>query len=450
MKQIYICIITALIFSSELFAQNYLSLEQSIRLAMGNNVESKNSKLETEAAAQTRKAAFTNYFPDVSAGGMMWTSKENLMEIENHGGNLPVYDGNKANLKNATQYAYLPSSTIGMMKNGTVGYVNIVQPVFAGGRIINGNRLASLGREVAEKKESIVSNKVVLETWQHYWQVVSLDEKYLTVKKYEELLQRLLSQSENAYSSGLIMKNDVLKVKLKLSEIQLNLSKINSGRKLSKMAFCRHIGIDYDSSIVLNDKLEISELPAKYFVDKDVALLKRNEYLMLEKSVEAAELYTSMKYGEYLPQVAVGLSGMYMKFDQNDSRNIGLAFGTVSIPVSGWWGGTHEIQESNIKEQIARNNFDDTKKLLLLQMEKSWQDLNDSYKQYLLSIDAKNQAEENMKVNEDSYKNGLITVSDLLEAQAIQQQTEEQLTDAKSNYKLKIIDYLIVTGRNAE
>jgi outer membrane protein TolC len=65
----------------------------------------------------------------------------------------------------------------------------------------------------------------------------------------------------------------------------------------------------------------------------------------------------------------------------------------------------------------------------------------------LLSDESKAQAEENFKVNDDSYKNGLTTISDLLEAQALLQQAQDQLTDSKANYIVKETTYLQVTGR---
>jgi outer membrane protein TolC len=154
-----------------------------------------------------------------------------------------------------------------------------------------------------------------------------------------------------------------------------------------------------------------------------------------------------MKRGEYLPQAAIGINEMYMKFDESKGRTFGMVYGTVSVPISGWWSGAYELQERSIREEIAENNFKNNSELLLLQIEKAWQDLNDAYKQYLLSEESKAQAEENFKVNEDSYKNGLITVSDLLEAQALLQQTQDQLTEAKANYLIKKITYLQNTGR---
>ena len=448
MKKINFYILLITLFSlSQIFAQRVLTLEESKQLALQNNAKSKNSKLEIEASRQIKKSAFTNYFPNISAGGFMWNAKKSLIEMEMQGGDLPVYDGDPANLGSATQFAYFPSSTIGLLKKGTVGYINAIQPIFTGGRIIYGNKLASLGEDVSELKDKMTEDEILLKTEEQYWLIVSLEEKSRTIKKYEELLNRLLLQVEDAYKSGIVMKNDVLKVKLKLSEVLLNKSKLENGRKLAAMAFCQHIGIPYDSSLVFKDELEIPDLPQSYFVDKNEALKKRVEYSLLEKSVEAEELQTKIKRGEYLPQAAIGISEMYMKFDESKERTFGIVYGTVSVPISGWWGGSHELQERSIKEEITKNNFKNNSELLLLQIEKAWQDLNDAYKQYLLSKESKVQAEENFKVNDDSYKNGLITVSDLLEAQALLQQTQDQLTEAKANYLVKVTTYLKVTGR---
>lgn len=341
----------------------------------------------------------------------------------------------------------MPASTMSLMKKGTIGFVNAIQPVFAGGRIINGNKLAALGVEVSEFKAKMTKDEILLKTEEQYWQIVSLEEKQKTINKYEELLKRLLVQVEDAFNSGLVMKNDVLKVKLKLSEVLLNKSKLDNGRKLAAMAFCQHIGIRYDSTLVLKDDLKTGALPQTFYVDKNEALKNRTEYSLLEKSVEAEKLQTRMKLGEYLPQAGIGVSGMYMKLDESKERTLGMVFGTISVPISGWWSGSHELQERSIKEEIAENNFKNNSELLTLQIEKAWQDLTDAYKQYLLSEESKVQAEENMKVNDDSYKNGLCNVSDLLEAQALLQQTRDQLTDAKTNYITKRTIYLQVTGR---
>ena len=103
--------------------------------------------------------------------------------------------------------------------------------------------------------------------------------------------------------------------------------------------------------------------------------------------------------------------------------------------------------ERRLREQIAQNSLKNNSEYLLLQMEKAWQDLTDADGQVQLCREAKAQAEENLKVNQDSYDNGMIDVSDLLEAQALQQQAHDQRTEAMAEYRVKLVYYLQVTGR---
>ena len=448
MKNSSLCLIViAAMLSHPAEAQTMLTLEESKRLALQNNAKVKNGALELEAAQQTRKAAFTKFFPSISASGAMFGAQENLMEISTQGGNLPVYDGNPAHLLTATQFAYMPASTMGLLKSGTFGVVTAVQPIFAGGRIWNGNRLASLGEDVSEYKNRLSQNEVLLKTEEQYWLVVSLNEKTKTIQRYEELLNSLLAQVEDAYKSGLVSRNDMLKVKVKRSEVLLNKSKLENGRRLATMAFCQYIGVPYDSSLVLRDSLTLEASPESYYVENTEALKNRSEYHLLQASVHAEELQSDMKLGEYLPEAGIGVGGLYMKMDESKDRSLGMVFGTVSIPISGWWEASHTLQERSIKEKIANNSMKDNSELLLLQMQKAWQDLLDARKQVLLSEEAKAQAEENLKGNQDSYNNGMSNLSDLLEAQALLQQTNEQVVDAKAGYRNKQTAYLQVTGR---
>ena len=448
MKNSSLCLIViAAMLSHPAEAQTMLTLEESKRLALQNNAKVKNGALELEAAQQTRKAAFTKFFPSISASGAMFGAQENLMEISTQGGNLPVYDGNPAHLLTATQFAYMPASTMGLLKSGTFGVVTAVQPIFAGGRIWNGNRLASLGEDISEYKNRLAQNEVLLKTEEQYWLVVALNEKTKTIQRYEELLNSLLAQVEDAYKSGLVSKNDMLKVKVKRSEVLLDKSKLENGRRLATMAFCQYIGIPYDSSLVLRDSLTLEASPESYYVENTEALKNRSEYHLLQASVRAEELQSNMKLGEYLPEAGIGVGGLYMKMDESKDRSLGMVFGTVSIPISGWWEASHTLQERRIKEEMAHNSMKDNSELLLLQMQKAWQDLNDARKQVLLNEEAKTQAEEYLKVNQDSYNNGMSNLSDLLEAQALQQQTNEQVVDAKAGYRNKQTAYLQATGR---
>ncbi len=429
------------------FGQIELTLEESREMAFKNNAELNNARLETEAAAKIKNSAFTHYFPGISAGGMIFENTGPLMEMETSGGNLPVYDGDPANLANPAQFAFLPGGKMGLLEKGQIGYINVIQPLFAGGRIYNGNRLAALGKNAAEYKMRLTKNSISLKTEKLFWQIISLEEKMKTILKFEELLNSLNKQVSDGYQSGLLLKNDLLKVKLKESEIRLNKTKLADGIKLVKMAFSQHIGLAYDSLLTLRGNLELTDLPQSLYVDNENALNTRDEFRLLKLSLKAEELQTNMKLGEYLPRAGIGVSGQYIKLDEGEGNTVGVLFGTISLPLSDWWGGYYELQERSIKEKISKNNLRNSSELLMLQMEKAWQDFESAYRQYLLNLESKAQAEENLRLNEDSYKNGLITLSDLLEAQATLQNAEDRLTESIAEYKTKKRYYLQVTGR---
>jgi outer membrane protein len=435
------------LFVSGAFGQTTLTLDQCRDLARKNNVPFRNSLLERDAARQTRKAVFTKYFPAVSATGAIFRSRDYLIDKTIHGGNLPVYDGDPAHLSGATQFAYFPDMSFSMLHNGTVGMVMAVQPVFAGGRILNANRLAALGSDVAGEKVRMATHEVDLATEQKYWQIIALDDKLLTMHRYQTFLDTLSGQVEEAYQAGITLKNDLLKVQTKRSETSVYLSKLENGRVLALMSFCQFIGISYDSTLRLMADTTEPQSPYGLYVDHNEAIRNRAEYTLLQQSVDAAKLQTALKVGEYLPQAGVGIGELYTQFDKADGVANGIVFATVSVPISGWWEAVHSVRERKLKEKMAANSARENRDLLLLQMNKAWRDLTDAEQEVHLSEETRWEAEENRKVAADSYRAGIVTLTDLLDAEAMLQHAVDQVTEAKAEYRIKQSTYLQVTGR---
>ncbi len=448
MKNITI-IIVALITSITAYSQTALTLEESKSLALKNNKTLQNSSFEIESAQQLKKNAYTNYFPKVSANVFGMQAINPLIEYKMEGGNLPVYDGSPANLPTATQFAYFPGIELNMLQRSAIGVLNIAQPIYAGGKIATGNRIAALNVDVKEKQQQLTENEILLNIEQQYWQLICLQEKQKTLGKYELLLTGIRKQVDDAFTAGLIIKNDVLKVQIKQSELEANKNKLQNGKKLATMQFCQTIGIPYDSTLVLQEIIDVSQNPYQYHTDNHTALIQRTEYQLLEKSIEAVQLQTKMKQGDYMPTIAVGLAGYHFNMPEHGTKNFtnGLAYVSVSIPISDWWSGSYIIKEQKIKQRIVENTFEYTKGLLNLQMEKIWTEVNETWRQIAIMRETAIQAEENLKVNQIGYISGVVTLSDLLEAQALFQETADKLIEAETQYKLAVTTYLQITGR---
>lgn len=420
-------LLSTLLFFSVLSAgaQQRLSLQQSKDIANKNNISLKNSGLRIGYAEEGKLAAFSAYFPKVDANGVILYGLKDFIPP------VPVI---------------LPRG----VNNFYLGTVTAMQPLYAGGKINTSNELARLQVEVNRTRLKQATDSVNLGTEQKYLQLINIGEQYKTVEANDRYLDTLYKEMSDYLKSGLIARNELLKVKVQKNELLLNKSKIANMRQVALLDFCQFIGIPYDPAMVLTDSTVLVTNPAALYQKPETVLSNTDDYKLLQKSVSAESLQTKLKRADYLPSASVGLSaGETGIIDRGlGSKFTPVALGVVSIPISGWWGeGKHVMRQRKIAENIAENNLVNGTNLLQVRMLRSWYDLTEAYEQYLILEDNLVSAAENLKVNRDNYRSGLNNLSDLLNAQASLQRTQSQLAEAKVNYQIKLASYRYVTGK---
>ena len=422
-----------------------LSLDSCKQLAIKNNKKIIEAGFEVEVSGEVRKNTYTNYFPKVSASAMAMRSTDYLIKARTPEMNLPVYDGDLANLEGATQFAYIPSMTINAVDYMNLASVTAALPVYAGGQIRNGNKLAAIGEDVSRKKQTMTTTEVLVRTDQLYWTIVSMNEKLKTLDSYGALLDTLSRDVANFTEAGLSQKNDLLKVQLKQNELQSNRLKLVNGISLTKRALCQHIGIVFDSTMVLTDQPIVSSLYSN-LVSANEAVANRPEYQMLNKATEAEELQLKMTKGELMPQLALGAIAAYVDI-ANSGTTQKLGFASLSIPISDWWGGSHKIKQQKLMIEKAINKLSETSELLALQIAQAENEVSESYSQVQLAQKSVEQAQENLRITNDNYRSGNISISDLLEAQALFQSSEDNLINMQCNYEIVRSKYLQAIGK---
>jgi multidrug efflux pump subunit AcrB/outer membrane protein TolC len=432
-----------LLLTGPLFTANSqtLSLDSCKSLALQNNHKIKEADYEVIQSTEQRKSAFTNYFPKASASITAMRSADYLVKGSIPQMNLPVLDGsNPANPLQTTYFTYVPSIPINLLDYINMASVSLTQPIFAGGRIINGNKLAKVGYDISIEKQELAKTEVLVKTEELYWTLISLREKTKTLDSYRKLLDTLHRDVLAAYKAGLVHRTDVLKVELKQNEVEVITLKLNNGIALSQRALCQHIGIAYDTTLLLaNLETDIAP-PQNYYATPDTAITNRSEYRMLNKVIVAEELQKKIVFGEHLPQVAIGATGFYLDVMNNNSTNA-MAFATLSVPITDWWSGSYKVKQSKVKVESARNKLAETSELLTLQIEQANNELNEYYFQVSIAQKSLEQSKENLKVTTDNYNAGISSMSDLLEAQSTWQSSLDNLTEAKCNYQIKKAKY---------
>jgi len=441
-------------------AQEVFTLEKCRELAVQNNKQALNSQLSLEAAEQTKKEAFTKYFPSVNAVGLGFKANKPMMsmEMDMSATMQPIMEAlTPAMIWLMQQGAPLDPAAfstepqkIDMLEKGVIGVITATQPVFAGGQIINGNRLAKLGVEVAELQKRLNDDELLITVEQYFWQILALEEKVKTIAEAENLLNRAHTDVKNAVEAGVVNRNDLLKVELKQNELESNKLKVANGLRLSKMVLAQFTGVSADGFEI--DKTFAENLPSLLEVraDHQSALQQRTEYQLLDKSVEANKLQVKMKTGENLPAAAVGVGWNYMSFDKGGlmpmKSDFGMLFGTVSVPISNWWGGSHAIKKQKLQVQIAENDKRNAGEMLLIQMQQLWNELEEAYAQTQLAERAITAALENVRLNGDYYHAGTGLLTELLDAQNSLQQARDQYTEAATGYRMKLSRYRQATG----
>jgi multidrug efflux pump subunit AcrB/outer membrane protein TolC len=419
-----------------------LTLDECRALALRNNGEVRQAELEIAAAIETRKAAFTKYFPQVSAAGVVMGASAPLISLSTPGGNLPVYDGNPANLPAASTYAYLPAGQQRAAQTVVGGGLVAIQPVYAGGRVVNGNRLASLGVAIAQDKATLARREALAQTDEKYWRLVTLSEKRRTIAAYETLLAELERQATDAVNAGMATRNDLLKVTLQRRLVEVDRRRLENGIQLSARDLRRHIGLPEGDEVELADALSPPEDPAPLGEPRKGAVYRRVELGLLEKAVRAEHLQTAMKRGEMLPSVSVGAAAMGYNVSGLGHGINALAFGVLSVPLSGLWEGAHALRGQRLHEEAAEQRLSETRMRVALGIEKDWGELVVAFDAASATAAAVEQAEVNLDEAADRQRSGLVTLSDVLEAQVLRHQALDRRIEAWGDYWLERSAYL--------
>lgn len=423
-------------------AQTY-TLTQLKDSALNNNIAIRSARHSVDAAQHQRKEAFSKYFPNVSGTGLWFNADKGMakMDINPSEYITPELGASLAQMLPPEALASLGSPmSMTMMKNGTIAGITAVQPVFAGGQIVNGNRLAKVGEDVSRLQLQLSQKEVERQTEQYYWQLVTLQEKLKTIEAVQALLADIHKDVDVAVRAGVAMRNDLLQVQLRQNDVESNKVKLNNGINIVRMLLAQYCGINSNQFSVKSAEIrDVSSIQATR-QDYDQALQHTTEYQLLNKQVEATKLQRKMEIGKNMPTVGVGAGYNYHNLLDND-RTFGMIFATVNVPISDWWGGSHSIKRKKIEQQKAEEQLADNSELLKIRMQNAWNNVEEAYQQLQIAHRSIEQAEENLRLNRDYYKAGTSRMSDLLEAQLLYQQSLDKRVDAYADYQNKLLEY---------
>lgn len=423
--QIFFFMLSSCIVSlGSVYAQRTYTLDECLQQALANNVRMKNAENNKNIAAQDKKNAFTKYFPSVSATGGGFIASNGLFNFE-----------------------MSPEMQMSLMKNGVIGGVSASMPIFTGGQIVNGNKLAEAGEEVSRLQYNMSENEVRLTTENYFWQIITLKEKLQTLAAVETQLAQLTKDVEASVEAGITTRNDLLQIRLRQNETQSSRIQVENALALSRNLLAQYMGLGVDSvDVAFPMNNQLPENPSSLFEVPENALVRTSEYHLLQQNLKASRLQKDIAVGKNLPTVALGGGYFYENLMDKD-HTFWMGFATVSIPLTAWWGGSHDIKKQKLQVRNAENQLEDQSQMLMIRMQQTWNDLNDAYKQVGIALSSIEQATENLRLQTDYYGAGTCTMSEWLDAQTLFQQSRDKYVEAFAQYEVKKREYLQATGR---
>lgn len=427
-----------------------LTLEQCKEMALNQNMDLRISQEHILMGKNARKMAFSQFFPQIEGNASYirlnkqfqlldedFTSEKIIDRLPFPLPTLPIpipIDFNNITLLPARD------TRIGQEHNFLFN-VGLTQPIFAGGRIFEVYRMSKVGEQIANESASLERQNTLYETEDLYWNIVSIQEKQKVVETYQKMVQNLEKDVDSYISQGVALRNDLLRVKLKQNEIDLLLFKINNGLKLAKMALCQKIGIDINSDIILSEtEIEITKEEIVYENIRQSAILNRPELKLLEHGVKLSESALRISTGSFMP--TIGFTANYLSLRPNPYRGLADEFGSdymfgfvMNVPIFHWFEKHHSRALAKNNMNIAKLKLEDSRQKISMETLMVSNEIQEAKKRIEISKQSVDQTLENLKLVQDSYNEGMMKTSELIEAQSLWQEAQTNYIESKAMYK---------------
>lgn len=410
----------------------WLSLDSCRSLAIRNNKQLRMAGMKREAARNERRAAFTNYLPRVSASGAYLHSTRELSLLSNEqkasleqlgttlGTALPSL-GNLSSTLDGVGTGLVDALHTNTRNMGAAG-VMLTQPLYTGGKIAAYNRVTKYAEQIAARQQDLALQELIVEVDEAYWQIVSLRSKERLALGYLQLLQQLDSDVQRLIHEGLSTRADGLSVKVKLNEAEVSLIQVRNGLELSHMLLCQLCGLPMDTLVEPLEEENASCATATY-VPFSATGTARPELHILALSADIRHQQVRLARAEYLPSLA--LTGGWIGsnpsvFNSFEHRfkgmwNVGVV---LNVPLLTWGERLYKVRAARAEERLSRYHWEEACEQVELQVSQSRQKLHEANERLRAALRGCEEAEENLRHARLGMQEGVIPVSNVLEAQA--------------------------------
>ena len=408
-----------------------LTLEQAIELALAQSDALAVARAGADAALARERQVRAGFFPSISASGSYTRLDEvPYMDASQFG---DMFAPLMAPFEYLVDQGYLDASTLEGLSGGGEDRIylgdddiyslglSVTQPLFTGGALLSAHGAARHAATAGALNAERTENQVRCDATEAYMALVAARAALVVTDEMLTQMQSHLSDVEALYEEGMVIESDLMLARVRMSEIELNNNRAGHLVGLVGAALSFTIGIDVDTVVEPIDTIEEGQVEGgdlKSLTER--ALLRRPDLAAMGEYVGAADNGIARARAGYFPQLM--LIGNYNwdrpnreyepEFYDHWSATLALQMNVFD------WGGTSgrvsEARAGFAQAERMRDMFEDAVRLEVKQSYLTRREVIDGL---AIAEEGLAQAEEAMRVARESFRNGLVTSSDVLDAQ---------------------------------
>ncbi len=309
--------------------------------------------------------------------------------------------------------------------------ITLLQPVYTGGRVLELIKLSEQQQSLSKNTFDMVRSNVCFQTDIQYWNTVASIELTSLFNAYYQSIAKLKQIVKERVEIGIADPQDLLMVEVKLNNSQYQLLKSQNETQSNRMALNSLIGNKLDDLIEV-DSLVVASIDTTYF--SSIQSIERPEIKMATDNVNIQQSSLIINDAQYKPQFYVGAEGSYSSPGYNFKSDLNLnyaVYAKLTVPIFDWGKRRSDKRAFEHKIGIIKDNLNNIKDAIELEVEKSKMNLMQSIQRVDLTKNSLDKAYENEFKSIERYNEGRASVVDVIDAQVYKLTTEVNYVNAK-------------------
>ena len=397
------------------------TIEQAWEVALGADHSLRAAHRTTESAEERLGAARSQRLPTLAVHGG-YSAKDNPSIVNISELNLPPAEQFQADEK--TSYSYGASVSV---------------PLYTSGRISHGIDATNYSVEAAQFEQARTIQDLKMNVAEAYVGVLRARHARTVAASQVKSLRSHARVTENLFKQGLTDKNASLSAQVVLANARQQALQAQNGVDIANATYNRLLGRPLGQAVA-PEELQMAVTDGDLQDLTRRAIQQRPALLALSRQVLALREQSAAKRSARGPQAA--LSGGY-DYTENDFQvNEGVWSVNVGLKWKLFDGGSTSHQSAAIsrKADALLESRVDLESKVALEVHQAWLKLHESRERTAVTEQAVAQAQENLKVSRNLFKAGMVTHTEVLDAERLR-------TTTSSNHNNAIYDTAIASLR---